>query len=125
MPKKIESDEELEFEDEEEDEELEEEEQEKVRKPIKTFPPSAKKQLPPMPNVPPRSQRFQRRPLTQPEAQPQTVPVRYASFAQQSVEGIIDNETKEILATDIYTALANIIDRLERIENSIGVMQGE
>jgi len=47
---------------------------------------------------------------------------RYQSFAQQAAEGIIDSETKEVLATDIWTALANILERLERIETSIGSM---
>ena len=48
---------------------------------------------------------------------------RYTAFAQQAVEGIQDRETKEVIATDTWTALANIIERLERIENAIGVMQ--
>lgn len=48
---------------------------------------------------------------------------RYTAFAQQAAEGIMDGETQEIIATDVWSALANIIERLERMENAIGVMQ--
>lgn len=47
---------------------------------------------------------------------------RYSYFVQQPIEGIQDEESKEIVAVNIWQALADIIERLERIENSIGNM---
>ena len=56
------------------------------------------------------------------KSEPQSVNKRYSAFQQQAAEGIVDSETQEIIASDIWTALANIIERLERIETAIGVM---
>lgn len=104
-PEKYEEDEEDEDEDEDD---LEEPVQAPVRRPERGKP---KKQLPPLPK--------------QAVKQKTAVPtVRYTAFAQQAAEGIMDGETREVIATDIWAALANIIERLERIENNIGVMQG-
>jgi len=101
MPKRIEEPDE-ELDDDAEDEELEEEERDKrlpkFMKPVKKLPP-----LPPLP----KSQKALK---------------RYVPFQQQALEGIMDNETKEVLATDIWTALSDILERLERIENTIGSM---
>ena len=55
---------------------------------------------------------------------PATPKARYAWVVQQAAEALIDAETNEVIATDIGQALANVIERLERIENAIGVMQG-
>lgn len=105
MPKKIEPEEEEFEEEEEEEEEIEEPVQQKGRgRPVKKYPPLPK------------------RPAAHPQ-QPQAPQVRYTAFAQQAAEGIMDSETQEVIATDMWTALANIIERLERMENAIGVMQ--
>ena len=47
---------------------------------------------------------------------------RYNAFSQQQAEGIIDSESNEVLAVSIWEALADIIERLERIENAIGMI---
>lgn len=50
--------------------------------------------------------------------------VRYTAFHQDSADGIQDAETGEVLAVNnLWVVLADIIQRLERIENAIGVMQ--
>ena len=49
--------------------------------------------------------------------------VRFSAFQMPSRIGIIDNETKEVVAegdAGIYQCFANIIERLERIEYKIG-----
>ena len=64
-------------------------------------------------------------PVAQPmpvQPQPQAPASRYTSLKQEQVEGIIDAETKEVIATDLWTALAKIMESQERIENSIGSM---
>ena len=79
----------------------------------------AQPQLPRTPQ-PPQAQagaRFQPRQPPQPRT-------RYSSFQQQAAEGVIDTETQEVVAADMWTAFANIMERLERIENSIGTMLG-
>lgn len=45
---------------------------------------------------------------------------RYSAIIQQPYEGIVDSETRELIATSVWDALADILERLERIENSIG-----
>ena len=45
---------------------------------------------------------------------------RFAAFVQQAAEGVIDTETNEGMTT--LESLANIIERLERIENAIGMI---
>ena len=109
MPKRIiePEQEEEEISEEEMDEELEEEEQ-APRKPIRKLPPLPTRVKPMQP----------RSPIHKPIKQLQ----RYRAFAQQQAEGIIDTESEEVIASDIWTALANIIERLERIENSVGSM---
>lgn len=70
-------------------------------------------------------QRGRGRPRKLPPPQPRpprTPQVRYTAFKQEAAEGIIDRESNEVIATDINTALANIIERLERIENNIGAI---
>jgi len=114
MPKRI-----LDEEEEISEEEMEEELEEQPRK----------AKLPPLPPLPPARPRLpmQRRPIQQQPTQhaPAQPPVkRYQGFVQQATEGVIDVETQELIATDVWTALANIIERLERIENSIGSMMG-
>ena len=122
MPKRIYDDEQGDEEEISEDEmEQELEEQESPRK--------IKPKLPPLPPLPPARtiprQPIQRRQPIQQQQQVQPQPVkRYQGFVQQAAEGVIDVETQEVIATDIWTALANIIERLERIENSIGSMLG-
>ena len=112
MPKRIiePEQEEEEISEEEMDEELEEEEQ-APRKPVRKLPP-----MPSPTGVKPMAQ--PRSPIHKPIKQLQ----RYRAFAQQQAEGIIDTESEEVIASDIWTALANIIERLERIENSVGSM---
>ena len=104
MPKKIIPDEEYEEEEDDYDEEDEEEEE----APVVRSPGRPKKVVKHNPGV------------KQPPAPAQK---RYSAFQQQAAEGIVDSETQEIVAGDIWTALANIMERLERIENAIGVMQ--
>lgn len=45
---------------------------------------------------------------------------RYVYFNQQQVEGIADAETNEVIASDVWGALTEIIERLDRIEVLIG-----
>jgi len=106
MPKKIEPDEE--YEEEEEDEEEEEEDEEEIEE---RLPRGRPKILKKMPRV------FT---SSRPTAKPQR---RYAWVVQQQAEALVDTETNEVIATDIGTALADITERLERIEDAIGVMQ--
>ncbi len=119
MPKKIPpSDEQFEEEGEEEEfedgEEGDEDPEGEEEQPVARSRGRPKKKLPPMPSPKRMPQRSQ---------EPVEVQRRYVAFAQQAAEGIMDNETQEVIASDMWTALANIIERLERIENSIGVMQ--
>lgn len=53
---------------------------------------------------------------------------RFVPFANPPMIGIADAETNEIVAEGdlrIEQALANVLERLERIEDKIGTMQGE
>lgn len=100
MPKKILPTEEEEF---EEDYEDEDEDEEPIPAPAQRGRPK-KVVKKPVPALPPKS--------------------RYAWVVQQAAEALIDTETNEVIAPDIGSALANIVERLERIENAIGVMQG-
>lgn len=116
MPKKIKPEEEY---DEEEDEEDEEEDEEEDGE-------DELAQLPPK-RTAVRTQRIAQRnpnPRQPSRQQPEPLQKRYTHFNQPAVEGIMDGETQEVLATDTWAALADIIERLERIENSIGVMSG-
>lgn len=48
---------------------------------------------------------------------------RFVVFAQQPRMGIVDSETNEVLAEGdlgVFEALANILERLERMETTIG-----
>lgn len=56
------------------------------------------------------------------EKQSKTYPQRYLPYYQEASVGIVDSESKEVIANDVLSALANIITRLERIENAIGNM---
>lgn len=94
------------------EEELEQEEERRSRGRPRKLPPPP--QLPPMPTP--------KRKLPAPPRQQQPPQLRYTGFVQQAAEGIMDSETNEVLATDMWTALANIIERLERIETSLGSM---
>lgn len=105
MPKKIPRREEEEYGDEEITEEEMDYEVGRDERPVQTPPP-----------------KFRERPRTIPRPQAPKTFQRYVAFTQQAAEGIADNETKEVIAADIWTALANIIERLERIETSIGSM---
>jgi len=130
MPKRIlDEDTESQFaEDDEQLEEQEEEEEEEQPERIEFEKPIKKRSnLPPLPPLPPMrprpqvQQRQQGQPIQRqiPPIKPQ---VRYQGFVQQAAEGVVDVETQEVIATDIWTALANVIERLERIENAIGSM---
>lgn len=104
MPKKIKIEEEHEefdedsFEEDEEEVEEEEEVVEEVEKPVKKKIKLKKKVE-------------------------EEVKVRYTAFANPQRYGIVDAETEEVVAEGehaILQSLANIIERLERIENTIG-----
>ncbi len=58
------------------------------------------------------------------QSQEQTVQKRYVAFVQQQREGVADAETGEVVGDNIYAVLADIVERLERIETSIGSMTG-
>jgi len=92
------------------EEELDEQEQQEQEAQEEEVPRRKRKVLPKMPRPP-------QRPAVKVPQQ------RYVSFAQQAAEGIADSESQEVIATDVWSALANIISRLERMENAIGVMQ--
>lgn len=102
MPKLKVEDQEEEEDDEVEDFEPEEEEVEPIKMPkVKRF--------------------VQRTPSPTREEAPQPkLTNRYVAFVQHQKEGVIDAESKEVVAETIWEALANIIERLERIENTIG-----
>ena len=106
MPKKIERDEE----DEELEEELEEEEEE------------FEEDLPPMKKKPKKLRPKINKP------QPKEPKQRYVAFNIPPRMGIMDAETNEVVAEGEFAMLqaqANMIERLERIENSIGsIMEG-
>lgn len=94
--------------------------------PVQPLPPHPTGYPQQLPDMPPQYPPQQPRPQMQ-YAQPQQAPrlvKRYSAFSQQAAEGIIDNETKEVLATDLWAAIADIVERLERIERSIGSMIG-
>ena len=74
----------------------------------------------PAPRTTPRFQPRQPAP-----AQPVQPKSRYSGFQQQAAEVVIDTETQEVIATDMWTAFANIMERLERIETTQGSMLGE
>ena len=62
------------------------------------------------------------------EKEPTIVRKRYVVFTQPPRIGIVDSETKEIIAegdTAMLEALANILERLERIEATLGSILGE
>lgn len=50
---------------------------------------------------------------------------RFKPAIQQPFEGILDSESGEIIADSIWAAFAEVLDRLERLENSIGSMMEE
>lgn len=117
MPKKIVEEEEYE-EAEENDEELEAAEQAMYEEPklqgkVRVAP-SAKPA--PKAAAPQRYQAPKQNPLL-----PQTR--RYVVYSQQPV--VIDSESKEIIAVDAMDALAEIITRLERIEDAIGAVSNQ
>jgi len=113
MPKKVkyedeEEEDELDEEEDEldEDEELEKEELERQKQPVK---------------------KRTRTPQVQQTSQPTepTTKKRYISFAQPSRIGVADAETGEVVGegeTAIFDILANVLERLERIENTQGNM---
>lgn len=104
MPKKIPKENFDEHEFDEDDEEFEEDEEDEI---------------PPIPKRP-----IQKNPKLKPRPQTQQIKRRYAVYAPQPL-AIADVETGEKIGEGdytIYQALANIIERLERIEDTIGNM---
>lgn len=61
-----------------------------------------------------------------PKEEPATeVPKRYAPFAMPERAGIVDSETGEVVGEGemaMFTILAEILNRMERIENSLGIL---
>ena len=99
MPKKIKQEEEMDEEDDfDAEEEDEDEEEEPQPQPRRVGRPAVKRRAP------------------EPPAK------RYASFRQEAAEGIIDVETNEVVAGDLWSALADMKSQLDRIENAIGVL---
>jgi len=124
MPKRIlDEDEDSQFDENEEldEEEMQDEAEEQFVQPVSKRN-LARNNLPPLPPLPPAKPRPVLPPIRRAVQPPEPPKKRYQGFVQQSAEGIIDVETQEVIATDIWTALANIIERLERIENSVGSM---
>ncbi len=112
MPKKIEP--EIESEEEEEFEEDEEEEDEEDELEVE---PPKKKKLGRIPAKMPVKKKIRE--------EPEEPKKRYTAFSNPQRAGIADAETGEVLAEGeygVYQALADIIERLERIENSVGSM---
>lgn len=62
-------------------------------------------------------------PLKKQEQKPIERKRRYAAYHIAEETGIADVEANEKIASTIWEALANIIERLERIENNIGALQ--
>ena len=135
MPKKIVDEEYDEEEDGEDNEEEEDEDREEAPAPARKKGQGrpAKRQLPPLPK------KAQQRPQQQPQqaAEPQK---RYVAFAGNEmgitdaesnealtgVSGIVNLEQRQLIISLVHVLLqgqADIIERLERIENAIGVMQ--
>lgn len=114
MPKKIE---EL---DDEEDEEFDPEEfDEEESQPVVPIRGRPKKELP----VPIREERPIAQKIEPPRPRPKIMKDRYVAFVNPLRAGIADAETNEILAEGDFAVLqilANIMGRLERIENVIG-----
>ena len=102
----IKQEEEVEEDDETIEEELEEIENQKAH--ISTLKKSIKKPITSRINKP------------KEDPKPANIQKRYQAFNNQALEGVVDIETNEVLATSGYEAFANIIERLERIENTLG-----
>lgn len=74
-----------------------------------------------------RPKRFQKKPQPQkePEPEPKEPPKRFIAFSTPQRIGIADAETNEVIAEGefaVLQAMANMLERLERIENSLGSM---
>lgn len=108
-PKKINED----FDEDFDDEEFDGEEEPEVERaaPIKNMRGGPKK-----PSNPSRSPQNQRKTQDAP-VEPQR---RYAAFHSPERMGVVDVETNEVIGEDVHSLLADIIDRLERIENNLG-----
>ena len=113
MPKKIKPEDEFYEEDNPEDDpDYVEEEQRPVARPVKRGKPPVVRKTRPQ--------------VQQPPVEPQR---RFEAFHQPEVIGVRDSETGEILAqgfSDLGNAMigAEQLERLERIENAIGVIEG-
>jgi hypothetical protein len=87
-------------------------------------PPARKVGRPKLPVQPQAQLQYQPQQPQQPVPRPVPQLKRYTAFSQPAAEGIMDTETQEVIATDIWTILADIKGSLERIEMSIGSMIG-
>jgi len=55
-----------------------------------------------------------------PKAEPVTTEVKYVAYHQPESLGIVDRETNEVVGTEIYPILAEILNKLENIEKATG-----
>jgi len=77
-------------------------------------------------DLPPKRKKLMKKPKRLPTHQkPETPKARFIAFSTSQRIGIADAETNEVIAEGefaVLQVLANMLERLERIENSIGAM---
>lgn len=132
MPKKIVEDEDLDEEESDEDVDPEEEddideieqELQATKAKLEKVNAREKQQLAARSNPRIVQQQPQRTNLPVQKQAPEPVQRRYVAFVQQPREGVVDAETNEVVGDNVYSILADVIERLERIESSIGSITG-